>query len=135
MKTPKPKKPIAATLTALMLTGAISIAQPIVLNFDDIPTPGQFSVAPMPAGYGGLNWDSNFGVWGLSQPPYTPHSPPNRVVLNPNGGDIDYDIHESHTTFIGAPRIFDGAYFSGDPQVFLGDGFYRIRSTTNIVHC
>ena len=99
-----------AVLVVLALTAVAAGAQTVILNFDDIPT------VRMPSGYGGLNWDNNFGIWGWPQDPYNPHSPPNRVLFN----CVSEGIGESKATFIGSPQIFDGAWFTSDGStVFL----------------
>jgi hypothetical protein len=69
----------------------------------------------MPAGYGGVSWPTNMGFYGISEPPWNPQSSPNRVLFNLNPGDTG--VFESIVTFIGGPKIFDGAYFSGRNDV------------------
>ena len=103
------KRQIALLLVGLGLMAGSAGAATIVLNFDDINT----SSGPvgMPAGYGGLTWDSNIGVWGTPQPPYNPASDPNRVLFDLGVGIPG--VAESLVTFAG-PEIFDGAYFTGD---------------------
>ena len=87
-------------------------ASTVVLNFDDIPG----DVVPIPAGYGGVNWAPDMGVWSGFQDPYNPSSPPTRVLFNVNN---EIGVAESKVTFIGGPHIFDGAYFDGSHTVTL----------------
>jgi hypothetical protein len=109
------RQSIFVVLIALLYTpsNAIAVGPPTVLTFDDVATPGG-NVVLMPPGYGGLNWASNMGVWGYVQPPFNAQSPPNRVLFNFNG---ELGTVESLVTFIGGPKIFDGAYFSGASNV------------------
>jgi hypothetical protein len=97
---------IILLVTALLYlpSYAIAIGPPTVLTFEGINT------GPMPPGYGGVNWASNMGVWSDDQPPFNPQSPPTRVLFNQNG---EFGVAESLVSFIGGPKIFDGAYFSG----------------------
>src|SRR4051794_1045410 len=85
-----------------------SVSAQTVLNFDDISAP-LGSYAPMPPGYGGINWPSGTGVFREPhpQPPYFPQSHPNGVGL---GIPVDV-VAENIVTFIGGPKVFDGAYF------------------------
>ena len=116
---------IAAVLLALGLPAA-AFAQ-TVLTFDDVNT--GFGVVPIPAGYGGVSWAANMGLWGFPQPPYDPQSPPNRVLFNLNG---EGDVIESLVTFIGGPKVFDGAYFSGfgNIQFKLYNGATLVATST-----
>jgi hypothetical protein len=102
------KNRIGTISLALGLTVMAAAGAQTVLNFDDVDTsPG---VVSMPAGYGGLNWGGNIGLWGSPQPPYNPQSIPNRVLFNRSG---ESGVAESDATFIGGPKTFDGAYFTG----------------------
>jgi hypothetical protein len=102
------KQRIGSVLLALGLAILSASAQTTVLNFDNL-NPG-VSVIPMPAGYGGLNWAANIGIWGASQPPFNPQSAPNRALFNLSS---ESGVAESLVTFIAGPKVFDGAYFSG----------------------
>jgi len=112
------RQSIFLVLAALFFLPSYAVAvAPTVLTFDDVATGG----VPMPPGYGGVNWPNNVGIWGFDQPPYTPQSPPNRVRFNYNGEE---GVAETLVAFIGGPKIFDGAYFSGfnDVQFKLYSG-------------
>jgi hypothetical protein len=98
-------------LLVLVLLAVSASAGTVVLTFDDIAT--FENVVPMPSGYGGLNWDANFGVYGVSQFPYTPESTPNRALTN----NVTASYGESLATFIGGPEVFDGAYFAGETDM------------------
>ena len=50
----------------------------------------------------------------MHQAAYIPQSPPNRVLFNRN---LEAGVAETLVTFIGGPKIFDGAYFSGFDDV------------------
>lgn len=84
-----------AGLLALSLTAAK--AQTVV-NFDDLV--GQGAV---PDGYGGITWGGNWTYYGAVQPPYTPHSPNNRV----------YDTNREGFFTLNTPSVFNGAWFAG----------------------
>ena len=99
---------------AALFPSALFAAQ-TVLNFDDVSAPGP-GVVSIPAGYGGVNWAVNMGIWGFDQSPYLPQSPPNRVLFNRN---FESGVAESLVSFINGPKIFDGAYFSGQDNVQL----------------
>src|SRR5262245_30434833 len=101
------KNSIAPVLLALSLTTATVNATQTVLMFDDVPT--VLGIFPIPAGYGGVNWAGNMGLFAEPQPPFEPESGPNRVLFNLG----PFGVGESLVTFIGGPQIFDGAYFSG----------------------
>jgi hypothetical protein len=87
-------------------------AGPVVFTFDDIDTGG--SIVAMPAGYAGIDWPTNFGVYGWNESPYNPHSAPNKVLVN--RGD------EPNPTYLFSfitpgVTIFVGAWFSGWTEV------------------
>jgi len=105
------RKLLLAMLVIGLLLGVAANAVATVINFDDL----QGDNLPVPDGYGGVTWYGQWTYYGFDQPPYNPHSPPNRV----------YDfLSDSHFTF-GSPVIFDGAWFAGNPfatvqfQMFL----------------
>jgi hypothetical protein len=104
------KKQIGLIILTLGLPGFVARASVVDLNVDDIDTSS--GEVPMPAGYGGLSWAHNIGVWGFAQYPYNPATPPNRVTFNYTG-PIDV-VAESLVTFLNGPEVFDGAYFSGN---------------------
>lgn len=100
-----------ALLLLMMLTLAANLSATII-NFDDLKGDNIL----VPDGYGGVTWFGEWTYYGFDQPPYTPHSPPNRV----------YDfLGDAHFTF-GSPVVFNGAWFSGNDfatvqfQGFLG---------------
>jgi hypothetical protein len=75
----------------------------IVLNFDDLLVDDY-----LPSSYAGLNWDPEWktvyeNVW-----PYTPSSGLTTIYTWNYGGWIDFSP-------LGAPVMFEGAYFSGAP--------------------
>ena len=76
----------------------------------------------MPPGYGGVSWPNNIGICTGFSPSIHCHVSPNRVLFNYNFPVLE--LHESLVTFIGGPKIFDGAYFSGydDVQFNLYNG-------------
>jgi hypothetical protein len=128
------RQSILLVLTALLYfpSYVIAVGPPIVLTFDDIVVP-QFTVVPMPPGYGGVNWPNNMGIWSDVQPPYNPQTPPNRVLFNFND---EAGFAESLVTFIGGTKIFDGAYFSGSNNVqfnlYNGASLVGISSVLNL---
>jgi hypothetical protein len=105
------RQSILLVLTALFYlpSYAIAVGPPTVLIFDDVTIIGN-GVFPMPPGYGGLSWPNNMGLWSFAQSPYNPQSPPNRVLFNYNN---ESGVSESLVTFVGGPKIFEGAYFAG----------------------
>jgi hypothetical protein len=97
---------VPLALLLLPLAPQVS-ASPTVLDFDDI----EFGQTQIPMGYRGINWASNMGVYSSYVPPWDPpQSPPNRILFNLNN---EWDIAESIISFIEAPKIFVGAYFTG----------------------
>lgn len=109
------RRTILLVLTALLYlpSHATAAGPPIVLTFDDVIVPSG-NVVPIPLGYGGVSWPNNMGLWADDQPPYDPKSPPNRILFNRND---ETGVAENLVTFIGGPKIFDGAYFSGYENV------------------
>lgn len=87
---------------------ATAAGPPTVLTFDDVSA-DTVTPVPIPPGYGGVNWAADMSIYGPSQPPYDPESSPNRILF----GGTRFSYEESQVTFIGGPKIFDGAYFSG----------------------
>src|SRR3954447_22517077 len=107
------RQSIFLVLTALLYLPSYAIAAGprTVLTFDDVAAP-DFSVVQMPSGYGGVSWPNNVGLYGYYQAGlYIPQSPPNRVLFSFNQYGVG-GLAETIVTFIGGPKIFDGAYFS-----------------------
>jgi hypothetical protein len=112
-----------ATLTVFFLALALALAGPaaaVVVNFDSIATGG--ISAPIPAGYAGFTWDSNFYAtdnnyynsnWGNT---VTFPSSPNAAF---NGFGVA-TVSASNTPF-----TLNGAYFS---YWALSDGFWSDAS-------
>jgi hypothetical protein len=97
-------KSIAKILVGVVLTvfllGMAAYASTTVCTFDDLV--GQ---APVPDGYCGITWSGNWTYYGFSQPPYNPHSPPNRI----------YDQSNSTNFFsFPTPEVFQGAWIAGN---------------------
>ncbi|MGZ4787771.1 MAG: PEP-CTERM sorting domain-containing protein [Terriglobales bacterium] len=81
-----------------LLVFAALVAHADVITFDELPGDGV-----VPDGYHGVTWFGEWNYYGEVQPPYNPHSDPNRV----------YDfVTDGHFEF-GSPVIFDGAWFAG----------------------
>lgn len=73
----------------------------VVVNFDDLTGDGS-----LPAGYAGLNWESNWQYYDMVQPPYYPASGSERLYNNYNSSPyVDFSPLGSVT--------FEGAYFAG----------------------
>ncbi len=86
-----------------------------VINFDDLH--GGSADTPLPSGYAGLNWDTHWFHWDFSQTPYNPSSLYTRVATHNYGGWIDFSP-------LGAPVIFEGAFFSGNSTAVMRiDGY------------
>ncbi|KPL22015.1 MAG: hypothetical protein AMJ75_08865 [Phycisphaerae bacterium SM1_79] len=88
----------------MMANSAVDAAPTTVLSFDDLVDGS--SAHYLPVGYGGLDWDPEWFWWSWDQPPYNPSSPDTRIATHNYGGWIDFSP-------LGAPVIFEGAYFSG----------------------
>jgi hypothetical protein len=124
------RQSILLVLTVLLYlpSYASAVGPPTVLNFDDINTTS--GVVSMPSGYGGLSWPDSTGGWGfLGNGLYSPLSPPNRVLFSRNH---ESGIAESVVTFIGGPKVFDGAFFSGfhDVQFNLYSGATLVATSS-----
>lgn len=114
-------------LLALSLAFSASAAT-VVVNFDDLPD-DPFGAA-VPAGYGGLNWGPDFGVWDSSTSGfYPPHSGLN-VLL---GNRLTGGVATMSMTFVTPAAQFQGAWFSGDQtatfEMYLG-GVLQATSLT-----
>ncbi len=94
-----------------ILAAVLSLAAPAatVVNFDDLPD-DPFGAA-VPAGYGGLNWGVDFGVWDSSSSAiYPPHSF-NNVLL---GNRLNQSGYAAMPVYFVTPGAeFLGAWFSG----------------------
>lgn len=122
------RRSIYLALTALLFwpLPASVFGSPTVLTFDDVVTDGLTPVL-MPVGYGGVNWPSNVGVYGVDEGPYyVPKSAPNRVLFN---YFPPFEVPETIVSFIGGPKIFDGAFFSGA----LHNVHFNLYSGTTLV--
>lgn len=101
-----------AVLGALLLglcTAGRAHAQTVV-TFDDLT-----GVGLVPEGYGGLNWGpSAWTHYGTLDPPFTPHSPSERVYS---------DEVMTPFTFI-TPDTFDGAWFAGQSDTTVRFDLY-----------
>jgi hypothetical protein len=83
-------------LLVLFFTMAASAS---VITFDDLSGTGA-----VPDGYAGVTWFGQWTYFDAVQPPYNPHSPPERVY--DNLGDAMFQF--------GSPVVFNGAWFSGN---------------------
>jgi hypothetical protein len=122
---------LAIFLSLALSTQAIAVGPPTVLTFDDLDL-GTFLNVSIPPEYGGVSWPDNMGLYSPPEPPYFPQSPPNRVLFN------RYDelgVSESIVTFVGGPKIFDGAYFSGfsDVRFTLYSGGVLVSESSTLV--
>ena len=117
---------ISAVLMALMATSSVHAVPTTVVNFDDLVNGS--SAHPLPVGYAGLDWDPEWFWWSWAQDPYNPSSPDTRIATHNFGGWIDFSP-------LGAPVIFEGAYFSGMPEAaihlegYLGGNLVGTSST------
>ena len=97
------RKTVLLPLVALSLLVSASalLAAPIVLTFDDLPSPG----GALTDQYG-LTWGPGWGYYDTAQgPDWTPSSPPARAY--PTGGGSPW------TFSFPSPKVFSGAYFNG----------------------
>ncbi len=86
-------------LTLLLVLFFTLAASATVINFDDLSGTG--TVAD---GYAGVTWFGQWTYFDAVQPPYNPHSPPERV----------YDFLNDAMFQFGSPVVFNGAWFSGN---------------------
>jgi hypothetical protein len=103
------------TLTFAILT-IICFATPAaaaIITFDDLM--GQ---APVPDGYGGVNWGGVWTHYDFAQPPYNPHSDPQRIY-SPNSGPGEYQF-----AFVIPNQTFGGAWFSGQESTSVFFNLY-----------
>jgi hypothetical protein len=96
---------------ALILCVPISAASadPIVVSFDDLVGGDRVEEA-VPLGYGGIDWFNSWNHYGLSQPPYTAHSIPQRVYSR---NYVTGSVRENFFAFLAPNQIFLGAWFAG----------------------
>jgi hypothetical protein len=99
-----------AALAAALAFGA-GAANATVVTFDSLTGDGV-----VPNGYGGIQWGGNWSYFDGAESPYTPESAPERIYPN----DIVADAIFSFSS----PTVFDGAYFSGDPEVSVQFDLY-----------
>jgi hypothetical protein len=126
----------AAAGLGLAALGA-SAAAPTVLNFDDLAANGPGG-APMPAGYGGIDWQG--GNWeylvcdnGPNQCPgpdpvvypYQPHSFPVMITVDSLSGLT------MQFGFTGGPAVFNGAWLSTRNGDYFG---YALKLGGNLVY-
>ena len=91
---------IGLFVCGLVISPSVS-AVVTVMNFDDLTGGG--SNTPLPPGYGGLTWDTEWFYWNWTQNPYNPSSNYTRIATHNYGGWIDFNGEVD----------FQGAYFSG----------------------
>ncbi len=107
-------------VVAFVLLISVVQASAVVVNFDDLV--GQSTV---PEGYGGINWGGVWEYYGFEQPPYTPHSNPNRIYIPPPGpGEYQF-------TFVSPNQIFTGAWFSGEVTTSVHFNLYNDGNLVN----
>ena len=98
---------LTATFLACGLGGA---ANATTVTFDDLPYVGAPNVAALPAVYGGITWNADWGYFSWDHPPYNASSPPNRVV---DATGIQSTLPFSFVS----PKVFAGADFAGGAGV------------------
>src|SRR5258708_33166961 len=99
---------ITALIALLFLPSqATAVGPQTVLTFDDINTGGV--AVPIRSGYGGFNWATSKGIWGLSNPPYLPQSPPNRVLFNLHNREPG-NLENVETFICGVTNFHEGTY-------------------------
>jgi PEP-CTERM motif-containing protein len=114
---------------ALVLGLSIFAFQPggadaTVVTFDDLA-----GANLVPDGYGGINWTGGQWIYFDDvQPPYNPHSPPQRIYA-------PYDA--APFQFVTPNQVFDGAWFSGEAttsvQFQLFDGGLPVATSAVLV--
>jgi hypothetical protein len=97
---------VALLALLLLCLSLAATAATVVVNFDDLPN-DPFGAA-VPAGYGGLNWSTDFGVW-TSCCGYPPHSGLNALL----GNRVAPGVATMVMTFVTPAAQFQGAWFSG----------------------
>ena len=94
------RKLLLLILCAVLLFALAANASQTIITFDDLNGDLQL----VPDGYAGVTWHGEWEYYGDVQPPYNPHSPPNRVFDFLNDASFDF----------ASPVVFDGAWFSGN---------------------
>ncbi len=94
------RKFLLLTLLLVLFFALAANATQFDINFDDL----QGDNLPVPDGYGNVTWYGAWTYYGFVQPPYNPHTPPNRVYTG---------LADSKFTFNNGPVVFDGAWFAG----------------------
>ena len=96
-------------LTLLLVLFFTMAASATDINFDDLSGTGLLA-----DGYGGVTWFGQWTYFDAVQPPYTPHSPPERV----------YDRLADAMFQFGSAVQFNGAWFAGvDTTTVQFEGF------------
>jgi len=85
-------------LTLLLVLFFTMAASATIINFDDLSGTGTVQ-----DGYAGVTWYGQWTYYDAVQPPYNPHSPPERV----------YDFQNDSMFKFGSPVVFNGAWFAG----------------------
>jgi hypothetical protein len=94
-----------AILGLCLISVSVGMAdRPRVITFDDLLGQG-----PVPQGYAGLDWGSNWYYYDWSQDPYTPHSPETRI----------FSLLPDTAIRFGGPVDFVGAWFAGYTNVWI----------------
>lgn len=100
------RKCLLLAFLLFVLSTLAAHATTVDVNFDDL----QGDNLPVPNGYGDITWYGAWIYYGFSQPPYNPHTPPNRVYTHLNNAQF---------TFNNGPVVFDGAWFAGETTTNL----------------
>ena len=101
----------------LVLTGP-TLASATICTFDVFSGSGI-----VPDGYCGANWNGEWSYYDLSQPPYTPHSAPERVY--PTGNACCGFINLNDV-------VFEGAWFSGYSGLSGTINYYMFYQGANV---
>jgi hypothetical protein len=96
------RKLFLLTLLLVLFFTLGGVASATVITFDDLPGDN----LPVPDGYGNVTWYGQWTYYGDAQPPYNPHSPPNRV----------YDQLSDAKFMFANSVVFNGAWFAGYPD-------------------
>lgn len=109
---------LGALILGIAFLGLTSIANATVLTFEDLTNS---EAAPIPAGYGGFNWDSGWYLYNDDIYPNPAHSGHYGIVNNFGNDPLGLQI-SSDSSF-----DFNGAWVSGwsfnSPQVLKAQGF------------
>ncbi len=112
-------KMVFAVVLAMSLLGIAAYAGTTDCNFDSFVGSGT-----VPDGYCGINWGGVWTYYDSPQPPYNPHTPPERVY-SPDTGAGQYGFN-----FI-TPEVFQGAWFAGYSFAEL---YYNLYYQGNLVY-